>query len=86
MLLNDLLYYDAITNIIAMMANSHGMLLLPACALFPFPTPIMERGDLVVSASGLLSAQSTRPTPTKLILHFVLGHTYTRNHVLKKTR
>jgi hypothetical protein len=38
---------------------------------------------VVVSASGLLSAQSSCPTPTKLILDFVLGHTYTRSHVLK---
>ncbi len=70
-----------------MMANSHGMSTSASQRLVPLADPdTMERGDLVVSASGLLSAQFNRPTPTKLILDFVLGHTYTRNHVLKKTR
>jgi hypothetical protein len=77
--------HDTITNIIAMMATSHGMSTSASLRLVPLADPdTMGRSDLVVSSSGLLSAHPNHPTSTKLILDFVLGHTYTRKHVLKR--
>ncbi len=47
----------------------------------------MERGDLVAASCGILSASSRPPSScpvsTKLILDFVLVHTYTSTHGIK---
>ena len=93
MLLNDARHasatrhasHDAITNIIATMASSHGVSTSASLRLVPLADPdTMERGDLVVSASGILSALPGRRIPSKLILDFVLGHTYNSRHKLKR--
>ena len=77
--------HDAITNIIAMLAASHGISTSACLRLVPLADPdTMERGDLVVSTRGVLSARPNCPIPTKLILDFVLGHTHTNTHVLKR--
>ncbi len=65
--------HDAITNIIDTMASSHGVSTSASLRLVPLADPdTMERGDLVVSTRGILSALSDRPTPTILIPDFAL--------------
>jgi hypothetical protein len=44
----------------------------------------MQRGDLVVSARGVLFARPNWRCPPNLIMDFTLGHTYTSRHVLKQ--
>jgi hypothetical protein len=96
MLLNDSYHaaatrhasHDAITNIIANLASSHGVSTTARLRLVPLATPdTMERGDLVAASCGILSASpslpSSCPVPSKLILDFVLGHTYTSTHGIK---
>ncbi len=67
------------------MASSHGVSTSASLRLAPLADPdTMERGDLVVSASGIHSAKPGRRIPSKLIPDFVLGHTYNSCHKLKR--
>jgi hypothetical protein len=80
--------HDAITNILANLASSHGVSTTASLHLVPLATPdTMEQGDLVAVSCSILNASSRTPSncpvPTKLILDFILGHTYTSTHGIK---
>ena len=92
LLLNDSRYagatrhasYDAITNIVALLASSHGISSAACLQLVPIAEPdTMQRYDLVVSARGILSARPNCQIPPNRIMDFTLGHTYTSRHILK---
>ena len=77
--------HDAITHMIATLASSHGVSTSARLQQVPLATPdTMQRGDLVAMSNGLLTAPSGNSVPAKLVLDFILGHTYTSNHSLKR--
>ena len=77
--------HDAITNIIALLASGHGVSSTACLRLVPIAEPdTMQRGDLVVTARGVLCDRPNCRCPPNLIMDFTLGHTYTSSHVLKQ--
>ena len=77
--------HDAITSMIANLASSHGVSTSARLQHVPLAAQdTMQRGDLVAMTSGILSARSHTAVPAKLVLDFVLGHTYTTAHRPKR--
>ncbi len=65
--------------------GSRQQLAFGLCPLLSLRLPdTMQRGDLVVTARGVLSARPNCQIPPNLIMDFTLDHTYTSRHVLKR--